>query len=99
MSPKNPLIHVRVDEELKDKATAILMEYGLTVSDAVRILLNVIVKDNGLPPFMLSSPEQHDAWFREKVLQALENPAPRIPHDEAMRRIRANLEEGSSTTK
>lgn len=34
----------------------------------------------------------YDRWFRAKVEAALKNDGPRIPHDEAMARIRATIE-------
>lgn len=33
----------------------------------------------------------YDAWFRRQVQEALDDPAPFIPHDEAMRQIRAAI--------
>ena len=33
--------------------------------------------------------EAYDAWFRAKVEKALKSTKPRIPHDEAMARVRA----------
>lgn len=95
MPPKNPLIHIRIDEDLRDKAAAVLDEYGLTISEAVRVLLTVIVKDGGLPPFLVSSPEQYDSWFREKVREAMADDRPKVPHKEAMQKIRGDLEKAS----
>jgi hypothetical protein len=34
----------------------------------------------------------YDEWFRKKVEEALADPRPPVPHDEAMARIRATLE-------
>jgi hypothetical protein len=36
--------------------------------------------------------EAYDAWFREKVRRSMADTRPRIPHDEAMARIRTKLE-------
>jgi DNA-damage-inducible protein J len=35
----NALIQTRIDPDIRDRATAVLQNMGLTVSDAVRILL------------------------------------------------------------
>ncbi|RVN88312.1 type II toxin-antitoxin system RelB/DinJ family antitoxin, partial [Sinorhizobium meliloti] len=35
----NALVQTRIDAEVKERATAVLENMGLTVSDAVRILL------------------------------------------------------------
>lgn len=91
MSEKNSLVSVRISEELKDQAAAVLAEHGLTVSDATRILLTKIVTEGGLPPFLVSSPEQYDTWFRAKVREAMEDTRPRIPHAQVMADIKERL--------
>ena len=40
------VVRARVEENIKNRATEILKESGLTVSDAIRITLNRIVRDN-----------------------------------------------------
>lgn len=37
--------------------------------------------------------EAYDAWFRAKVQRALESTRPKIPHDEAMARVRKAIDE------
>lgn len=43
------MIHVRIDEELKDSATQALAAMGLTVSDAVRLLLTRVAAEQSFP--------------------------------------------------
>ena len=43
------MLHVRVDEEIKAQATEALAAMGLSVSDAVRILLKRVVSDQAFP--------------------------------------------------
>jgi DNA-damage-inducible protein J len=43
------MIHVRMDDELKAKATEALAAIGLTASDAVRLLFHRIVADQAFP--------------------------------------------------
>lgn len=43
------MIHVRVDNNLKTKATRTLSKMGLSMSDAVRLLLTRIEADQALP--------------------------------------------------
>lgn len=43
------MLHVRVDEELKAQATEALAAMGLSVSDAVRILLKRVATDQAFP--------------------------------------------------
>lgn len=45
----NQLVQARVDGEIKAQAAAALAEVGLTVSDAVRILLTRVAKEKGMP--------------------------------------------------
>lgn len=46
---QNQLIQARVDGEIKAQATAALADMGLTVSDAVRILLTRIAREKMMP--------------------------------------------------
>ena len=43
------MIHVRVDETVKAQAAATLADIGLSVSDAVRMLLVRVVAERALP--------------------------------------------------
>jgi DNA-damage-inducible protein J len=43
------MLHVRVDDEIKQQATEALAAMGLSVSDAVRILLKRVVNDQAFP--------------------------------------------------
>lgn len=45
----NAFIRARIAEDIKDQATAVLADMGLTVSDAVRILLTRTAKEKALP--------------------------------------------------
>ncbi len=76
------LVQTRIDPALKERATAVLDNMGLTVSDAVRILLTRIANDAALPFPLATDPAAHDAWFRAKVQQALQDPRPAVPHDD-----------------
>lgn len=46
---RSTTLHVRVDDEIKTQASAALASMGLTVSDAVRILLKRVVNDQAFP--------------------------------------------------
>ena len=67
------LVQTRIDVDVKKQATVVLENMGLTVSDAVRILLTRTAKEGTLPIELLSNSEAHDAWFRAKVREALED--------------------------
>jgi DNA-damage-inducible protein J len=68
----NALVQTRIDPEIRDRAAAVLEGMGLTVSDAVRILLTRTANEGAPPIDLLSDPTVHDAWFRAKVREALE---------------------------
>ncbi|MCD9030047.1 type II toxin-antitoxin system RelB/DinJ family antitoxin [Luteimonas sp. BDR2-5] len=84
MAAQTSMLHVRVDEQLKAEATKALANVGLTVSDAVRILLTRVTKEGGLPVGLTADPQAHDAWFRTKVQEALADTRPAIPHQQVM---------------
>ncbi len=74
----NALVQTRIDADVKERATAVLENMGLTVSDAVRILLTRTANEGALPLELVSHSEACDAWFRAKVLQALEDTRPDV---------------------
>lgn len=78
----NALIQARVDAAVKERATAVLESVGLTISVAVRILLTRTANEGALPFALTADPQAHDAWFRAKVQEALDDLRPDIPHDE-----------------
>ncbi|GFO54707.1 antitoxin [Geomonas sp. Red276] len=43
------MVHVRVDEDLKEQAAETLASMGLSVSDAVRVFLTKVVSEKRLP--------------------------------------------------
>lgn len=58
----NALVQTRIHAEVRDRASAVLENMGLTVSDAVRILLTRTANERALPLELLSGSEAHDAW-------------------------------------
>ena len=86
------MLHVRIDEQLKAEATEKLANYGLTVSDAVRILLTRVSQEGGLPAGLTTSPASYDAWFRAKVHEALADTRPAVPHQQVMDDAQALIE-------
>ena len=86
MPAQTSMLHVRVDDQLKTKAADTLAGVGLTLSDAVRILLTRVAAEGGLPAGLTADPEAHNAWFRAKVREALDDPSPAVPHEQVMRK-------------
>jgi DNA-damage-inducible protein J len=92
MTAHTSMLHVRVDDQLKAQATETLARVGLTISDAVRILLTRIAKEGGLPVGLTSDPEAHDAWFRAKVLDALNDKRAPVSHEQVMDEAQALID-------
>lgn len=78
----NALVQTRIDAEVKERATAVLDNIGLTVSDVMRIVLTRVAKEGALPAGFVVDAAAHDAWFRAKVQEALDDPRPAVPHEE-----------------
>lgn len=89
MPAQTSMLHVRVDDQLKAQATNALSGVGLTLSDAVRILLTRVAAEGGLPAGLTADSDAYDAWFRAKVHDALADPSPATPHDQVMQNARA----------
>jgi DNA-damage-inducible protein J len=68
------MVHIRVEEKVKAKAAKALAKMGLTVSDAVRLLLTRVAAENAMP-FDVRVPNRQtrvaiDAGERGEVFRA-----------------------------
>lgn len=45
----NAMVQARIDGKIKDEAAAVLASMGLSVSDAVRLMLTKVAHDKALP--------------------------------------------------
>ena len=86
--PANALVQTRIDPEVKERAAAVLGEMGITVSDAVRILLTRTANEGALPFSLSRNSAEHDAWFRARVQEALDDKRPAVAHE----RVEADFE-------
>lgn len=91
MSIQTTMLHVRVDEQLKNNASEILGGLGLTISDAVRVLLTRIVREQSFPAGLLSDQATYDEWFKHKVEEALADTRPTVSHKNAIARARTAI--------
>jgi DNA-damage-inducible protein J len=78
--PANALVQTRIDPAVKERAAAVLEELGITLSEAVRILLTRTANEGALPFALTNDSATHDAWFRAKVQEALTDRRPAAPH-------------------
>ena len=75
---KNAFVRIRISEDIKNRAAAVLETMGLTVSDACRILLTKVAQEKQFP-FDLNAPNSETAQTKiidakaekEKASQAL----------------------------
>lgn len=83
------MLHVRVDEETKAQASEALAAMGLSVSDAVRILLKRVASDQAFP-LELKVP---NAQTRAAIEEARTLLADRAAHFDAAEALFNDLEE------
>lgn len=88
----NALIQARIDAAVKEQATTVLDHMGLTVSDAIRILLTRVAKEGALPAGLTADPNTYDVWFRAKVQEALDDTRPPAPHRQVMDETQALID-------
>jgi len=62
---QDQLVQAQVNGEITAQATAVLSEMGLTVSDAVRILLTKVAREKMVPLDLLTPNEATLAAFEE----------------------------------
>lgn len=77
------MLHVRVDEETKEQATLALAAMGLSVSDAVRILLKRVVNDQAFP-LELKVPNAATRQAMDEVQAMIDSAQPGYDTPEAM---------------
>jgi len=82
-------VQTRIDAGVKERAGLVLEKMGLTVSDAVRILLTRIANEGALPAGLTTDAVAHDAWFRARVQEALDDTRPAIPDADVEARFEA----------
>jgi DNA-damage-inducible protein J len=97
----NALVQTRIDAAVKDRASEVLGMMGLTISDAVRILLTRTANEGALPFELTVDSAAYDAWFRAKVQEALDDPRPDIPGEdveaefaERRAKLKARIDQG-----
>lgn len=83
----NALVTTRINESIKLEAAEVLAGMGLTVSDAVRLMLTKVAKEKALPFEIWQPNEETIAAMQEARSDKLES----LTLDEAKAEIRAIL--------
>jgi DNA-damage-inducible protein J len=85
MEIQSDIVKSRIDHETKIKAQAVLSKVGLTMSDAMRLFLNQVIIQNGLP-FNVSVPNSQtikaiDASEKGELIESSLDDLRNIWHD------------------
>ena len=66
-------LNIRIEEDLKKKATKTLSGMGLDMSSAVKLFLHQTVQENGLPFHPTNNPKVIRAMWDKEVSSTLKN--------------------------
>ena len=66
-------LNIRIEEDLKKKATKALAGMGLDMSSAVKLFLHQTVQENGLPFHPTNNPKVIRAIWDREVEEAMKN--------------------------
>ena len=91
MKTQSSMVHVRMDSEMKRKATAALAAMGLTASEAVRLLFHRIAVDQAFP-LELKVPNVQTRRAMAEIDEMVKTRTPRFANADEMF---AELEEAS----
>lgn len=79
----NAFVRVRIDEELRDDAAAVLKELGLTISDVMRMTLTRIAREKAIP-FELITPNAETRAALEEAQEMRKARKRRFSHAQDM---------------
>lgn len=79
----NAVVRARIDEDVKDEATAVLAAMGLTVSDVLRMTLIRVARDKAIP-FELKVPNAETRAAMEEADQIIKERRMRFSSAEEM---------------
>ena len=83
MMTQSSMLHVRVDEETKEKAAEALNAMGMSVSEAVRLFLRRVVADQAIP-FEIKVPNDETRKAMAEADDLIRNHRDRFRTAEAM---------------
>jgi len=83
--PKEAVFTVKLEADLRDAFMAEAAATHRPASQLVREFMRDFVQHQ-------REAREHDAWFRAKVQEALDDPRPGIPHDVVMDEARAIID-------
>lgn len=69
----NTVINVRIDKKIKDSAQKTLSSLGLDLSSGIKLFLNQVVTENGIPFVPTKDAKKIRARWDREVADALKN--------------------------
>ena len=69
----NTVINVRIDKKTKDSAQKTLSSLGLDLSSGIKLFLNQVVTENGMPFLPTKDAKKIRARWDREVAEALKN--------------------------
>jgi DNA-damage-inducible protein J len=88
MTSRTSILYTRIRDRLKTGAAEKLPNVGLTISDAVRLLLTRVAKEVLLPAGLAADADAYEAWFRAKEQEALTDNRSSTSHGEVVETLR-----------
>jgi DNA-damage-inducible protein J len=76
------LVQARVDPAVKERAAKVLARAGMTISEAVHILLTRTANEGVLPFTASPADPEYDQWFCAKVNEAMDDHSPPVSHED-----------------
>ena len=94
MAAQTSMLHIRVDDDIKEQATQALTAMGLSMSDAVRLFLRRVVIDQAFP-LELKVPNAQTRAAMEESRAMMANRAKRQARFSTADELFADLEKNS----
>jgi len=80
---KTTMVHVRLDQNLKEQAAEMLSSMGLSISDAVRVFLTRVVTEKAIP-FPVRAPNAESLEAIAEAKSIIQNHRARFKTAEAL---------------
>lgn len=86
-----PVMNVRIEPELKERAAANLMKHGLFLSDYVRHALTYVAEHGELPAGLAMNEEQYAKFMQERSERAYRDRGPSRPVQDFINEERSRM--------
>ena len=73
MNKRSSVLQTRIDPSKRGEYAKVLSQMVLSVSDAMSIVLTRTATEDRFPVEIIADQASYDAWFKSKVMEALED--------------------------